>query len=182
MFKTLLIPITMALMPQISPAAEAWKLDGKVIHVEDGDTLTIMLDDHSKYSIRLTDIDAPETSHGPRKLGQPFSKVSKNSLTRLAINQRAVATCFEYDVHKTRPVCAVDVAGMDLSMEQLRRGMVWVYRANPRYVRRTAAYSLEDQARADRIGLWADPASNPIPPWKWRKQCWRDSECAGAGE
>ena len=76
MFKTLLIPITMALMPQISPAAEAWKLDGKVIHVEDGDTLTIMLDDHSKYSIRLTDIDAPETSHGPRKLGQPFSKVS----------------------------------------------------------------------------------------------------------
>lgn len=182
MFKPILTSILIALMHQASIAAQPWQLQGKITYVEDGDTLTLMQADYSRYSIRLTDIDAPETSHGPSRLGQPFSQVSKNSLTALAIGKQAVATCFEYDVHQTRPVCAVDVGGVDLSMEQIRRGMVWVYRSHPKYVRRTASFTLEDQARAARVGIWAEPGSKPIPPWEWRKQCWKNAQCAGAGQ
>ena len=51
-------------------AAQPWPVGGKVIHVEDGDTLTILQSDYSKVSVRLSDIDAPETSHGRGRPGQ----------------------------------------------------------------------------------------------------------------
>ena len=49
---------------QAAHAAQSWPMTGKVIHVEDGDTLTLLQSDYSKVSVRLSDIDAPETSMG----------------------------------------------------------------------------------------------------------------------
>ncbi len=52
------------------------QITGKVIHVDDGDTL-IMLDDQGfKRVIRLSDIDAPETSHGAKRGLLVFSAIS----------------------------------------------------------------------------------------------------------
>lgn len=47
------------LCSQLALAAQPWPMTGKVIHVEDGDTLTILQSDFSKVSVRLSDIDAP---------------------------------------------------------------------------------------------------------------------------
>ena len=53
---------------------------------------------------------------------------------------------------------------IDANAEQVRRGLAWVY---DRYVTDSDLYPLQDAARAERRGLWADSA--PTPPWEWRK-------------
>ncbi len=52
----------------------------------------------------------------------------------------------------------------DANVEQVRRGMAWVF---DRYVTDRSLYAVQDEARAARRGLWADP--DPVPPWEWRR-------------
>lgn len=163
--------------------AEPWALTGKVINVADGDSLTLMLEDFSKVSVRLSDIDAPESGHGQRRPGQPFSNASRQALSALVKGQQASATCYEIDNPKyKRSVCTVVVNGVNVNAEQLRLGMAWANRASPRYVRDSQSYVLEQQAKAAGRGLWSKNALPPIEPWVWRDQCWKKNACAGAGE
>jgi endonuclease YncB( thermonuclease family) len=53
--------------------------------------------------------------------------------------------------------------GIDANEEQIRRGMAWVF---DRYVKDRSLCRLQDAARADHLGLWAD--ASPIAPWDWR--------------
>ena len=55
-------------------------------------------------------------------------------------------------------------SGIDANAEQVRREMAWVF---DRYVKDRSMYPLQDQARAQRLGLWSD--ADPMPPWEWRK-------------
>jgi endonuclease YncB( thermonuclease family) len=57
------------------------------------------------------------------------------------------------------------VGSMDANLNQVRRGMAWVYR---KYARDPLYFRVEEEARAARRGLWADP--NRVPPWEWRRQ------------
>lgn len=162
-------------------AAQSWTLAGKVIHVDDGDTLTLLLPDNTKVHIRLSDIDAPETSHGRGRPGQPYSKASKQSLVGLAGGQQATATCYERDRYE-RAVCTVFVNGQDVNAEQLRHGMAWVYGANRTYVRNPTSTATEAKAQAEGVGLWSHKGPQPVPPWVWRRDCWTQQACDGAGE
>ena len=65
--------------------AQAETLLGKVIHVQDGDSITVLDDTHTQHKIRLTGIDAPERR-------QAFGNVSKESLAELVAGQ-SVAGC-----------------------------------------------------------------------------------------
>ena len=56
------------------------------------------------------------------------------------------------------------VDGLDVSEEQVRRGMAWVYRT---YSKDPQLLRLEADAREARLGLWAD--ATPVPPWEWRR-------------
>lgn len=155
-------------------------LQGKVVYVDDGDTLTILDAYHQQHRIRLTDLDAPETpkqKYG--KLGQPFSAVSGRNLAELAKGKQASAECFEFDGNE-RLVCRVFVDNADLSLTQIRSGLAWANRASKRYVRDDRAYQYEQEARRDRRGLWRE--QNPIEPWVWRRTCWGKGKCDGAGE
>ena len=49
------------------------ELTGRVIDVHDGDTITILDDQHNKHRIRLFGIDAPE-------LNQPYGQASRKAL------------------------------------------------------------------------------------------------------
>lgn len=160
--------------------APATHLHGKVIHIDDGDTLILLTEDYSKVNVRLTDIDAPESAHGTSRPGQPFSRRSRESLTQLAHGKLVDAECFDTDRYRRR-VCRVIASGVDINAEQVRRGMAWANRADKRYVRDPRAYSLEDEARASHRGLWASSVQ-PIAPWAWRKACWQKGACDGQGE
>lgn len=55
--------------------------------------------------------------------------------------------------------------GRNLNRELVRAGLAWWYQ---HYARRELILGdLEQEARAARRGLWADP--QPVPPWEWRK-------------
>jgi len=101
---------------------------------------------------------------------RPFGDRSRQSLAVLAFDRKVKANCPKVDRYG-RQVCSVLVNGKDVSAAQLELGMAWWLR---RYANEQAPQerllheSLEDRARADGAGLWAD--RNPTPPWEWRKQ------------
>src|SRR5688572_5724534 len=135
-------------------SAPAETFEGKVARVVDGDSLIVELK-QERIRIRLKEIDAPE-------LKQPFGKRSRESLTAMCAN-KAVRVLWTEKDRNGRTLGRVWCAGIDANAEQVRRGMAWVF---DRYVRDRTLYPLQDAAKSDRLGLWADAA--PIAPWQWR--------------
>ncbi len=155
-------------------------LEGKVIHVDDGDTVIVLNRENTKINVRLSDIDAPEISHGQTRPGQPYSRRSTQSLQDLALGKIVNATCYEEDRY-SRQVCTIRVSGIDVNAEQVRRGMAMANRANPRYLRNKEILKYEDEAREAGLGIWVK-GQVPIEPWIWRKACWQKSFCGTAIE
>ncbi len=137
-----------------SLAAPAAELEGRVVRVADGDTLTVLV--HNRMlRVRLVEIDAPEKR-------QAFGTRSGQSLAELCMNKPARIVTKGVDRYD-RVLGRVYCAGVDANAEQVRRGMAWVY---DRYVTDAGLYAQQDSARAAQRGLWADP--RPVPPWAWR--------------
>lgn len=127
---------------------------GRVVSVQDGDTLTVRVAGR-RVKVRLAAIDAPERD-------QPFGEQSRQSLSRMAFN-RTVSVAVQKIDDYGRTIGVVTVAGSNIEAEQVRRGLAWVYR---QYRHDSQLLALEAEARAARRGLWAD--ANPTPPWDWR--------------
>ena len=36
--------------------------------------------------------------------------------------------------------------------------------------------------KAAQLGLWSTQGPRPVPPWEWRRDCWKNKVCDGAGE
>ena len=137
--------------------AQAASLDGRVVAVADGDTVTLLVD-RQQVRVRLAEIDAPESK-------QAFGTRSRQSLHELCHGKSAQVQDNGRDRYG-RTIGQVTCAGIDANAEQVRRGMAWVY---DRYARRDSPlYALQDQARAARAGLWTDV--RPVPPWEWRQK------------
>lgn len=129
-----------------------------VVHVADGDTLTVRCgaDQATKQVVRLAEIDAPED-------GQPFGAVSRRALVEACLRQPATIAVRSRDVYG-RAVAKVSCAGTDAGAAQVAAGLAWVF---DRYARDAELYRLQDRARGSKAGLWSDPAA--MPPWEWRK-------------
>ncbi|OGT84318.1 MAG: nuclease [Gammaproteobacteria bacterium RIFCSPLOWO2_02_FULL_61_13] len=135
----------------------AWAdFTGRVVAVADGDTITV-LREREQVKVRLVEIDAPEKA-------QAFGNRSKQSLSDLCFNKTARLDDKGKDRYG-RTLARVYCDGADANAEQVRRGMAWVY---DRYVTDRGLYSIQDEARAAKRGLWAD--NSPVPPWEWRRK------------
>jgi endonuclease YncB( thermonuclease family) len=153
-------------------------VEGRVVSVDDGDTIRIRDADDRMHIIRFSDIDAPETPHGSDRPGQPHGREARKSLQALLLKRHARAECFELDMYK-RAVCHVYAEGSNANVAQVKRGMAMANRTNP--VRLPAEiYAAENSARAARLGLWRD--AQPVPPWTWRRQCWKERKCDATGK
>lgn len=141
-----------ALLPAFASAAT---LQGKVVHIADGDTLTVLVD-HEQVKVRLAEIDAPE-SH------QDYGQKAKQALGTLVFG-RDVSFANGGKDRYGRSVGRVRLGSLDVNAEMVRTGYAWVYR---KYAKDQSLYALEDEARAARRGLWA--GHDPVPPWEWRK-------------
>lgn len=138
-----------------APAAGAGELVGRVVKVQDGDTLTVLVD-HCQVKVRLASIDAPE-------LGQAFGKASRASLSGICAGREATVREAGRDRYG-RMIGEVACAGIDANAHQVRAGMAWVY---VRYAPAgSPLYTLEAAARGARRGLWDD--REPVAPWEWR--------------
>lgn len=139
------------------PAWADKPIEGLVVSVHDGDTLTILVG-KQQVKVRLAEIDAPE-------LHQPFGNRSKQSLAELCFQVTAKMEMVARDRYG-RAVSKVACAGTDASAHQVATGMAWVY---DRYSKPSSPlYPLQDTAKAAKRGLWAD--NEPVPPWEWRKR------------
>lgn len=132
-------------------------LDGRVVAIADGDTLTILDSQQIQHKIRLAAIDAPEKS-------QAFGQQAKQALSDVCYSRQAKVVVVDIDRYE-RFVGEVTCSGTYANEEMLRKGMAWVYR---KYAKGYGSfYSIETDAKKAQSGLWAD--SNPTPPWEWRK-------------
>ena len=142
----------------------AWAatLEGHVVGVAEGDTITILDATKAQYKIRLAGIDAPEKR-------QPFGNVSKQSLSDMVFGKQVVVDYQKLDRYD-RVVGKVIVDGMNANLEQVKRGLAWYfkkYKSELVLDDRLAYLHAEEDAINARIGLWVEP--NPIPPWGFRK-------------
>ncbi len=138
-------------------------LTGKVIKVADGDSITILDNTNTQYRIRLQGIDAPE-----RK--QPFGNASRKHLASLVAGKEVTVKWVKRDRYG-RIVGFVIVDGHDMNLAQVKTGMAWFYRYYQKELsreNRKLYAQAEDEARANKKGLWHD--KNPMPPWEWRRQ------------
>ena len=155
--------ITALLLVGLVASAQAGthQIEGRVVGVHDGDTITLLDSEHRQHKIRLDGIDAPE-------LGQPFGRASKLHLAELLAGREAVAECSKIDRYR-REVCRVLVGGADAGLEQVRAGIAWFFRRYAKELppnRRQRYADMEAEAKAERRGLWAD--AEPVAPWDWR--------------
>jgi endonuclease YncB( thermonuclease family) len=143
-----------------SCSAVGESLEGRVVHVQDGDTLTVLVvkvQVKEQVKVRLVEIDAPESR-------QAFGNRSRESLAAMCAGKTARVEWTTKDRFK-RTLGRVWCDGIDANAEQVKRGMAWVF---DRYVTDQSLYQVQDGARSAKLGLWAD--ASPTPPWEWRRQ------------
>lgn len=163
-------------------AASAWSspfdASGKIVFVDDGDTVVLLVDGRTQKKIRLSSIDAPESSHTNKqagRIGQPYSDNSGKYLAALAKGKTVDAHCFEADRYG-RDVCELFVDGRSINREMVKQGWAWAnVAAHGRYLRDKSLPSMEATARASHAGLWV--GLNPVAPWEWRDVCWKQGKC-----
>lgn len=152
-----LILLFLLLLPALPLGAET--LSGKVIGISDGDTITI-LKDKTQMKIRLYGIDAPEKS-------QAFGTKSKQYLSDLIFGKEVRVKTYRNDRYgRTLGEIYVGEGRLSVNAEMVKAGFAWWYQ---KYTpERLDLKALEDEARKERRGLWADP--HAIPPWEFRRK------------
>ena len=129
---------------------------GKLVKVLAGDTVEVL---HSGKAerIRLQGVDAPEK-------GQPYGNKARRFVIDAAAGKIVEVQPVTPDRYG-RVVAEVTLPrGESLNRLLMSEGYAWWYR---KYSVDVSLGTLEERARALRLGLWADP--DPVPPWEWRK-------------
>lgn len=139
----------------------------RVQWIVDGDTV-IVSKSWSDATIRLDSIDCPED-------GQHWGDIAKYGLIKLIGGQdvhleehgvddygRTLATIYIWHAQKNE--------WLNVNERMVTLGHAWVMRMFYDHLpvdRQDKLNRLESWAKSKRVGLWS--ASDPIPPWEWRK-------------
>ena len=142
---------------EIAWSAPAYALSGRVVKVSDGDSVTILDATQKQHEVRLHGIDTPEYR-------QPYGKAAMNALGKLVAGEGVCVDVKGADRYG-RTVGVVFKGNLNVNLRMVRSGYAWWYK---KYAPLDDDLRLAEQhARADGLGLWAEP--NPIPPWEWRE-------------
>ena len=147
----------------LSNFVHAKTIEGLVVGVSDGDTITVLDQQKNSYKIRLQGIDAPEKK-------QAFGEKSKQSLQDL-VHSKQVRIEYDKEDKYGRIVGKVTLDDVDVCLQQLVLGMAWHYKKyqNEQSVSDRALYSeTELKSKSLKLGLWSD--ATPMPPWEFRKK------------
>ena len=110
----------------VSSTSFARTIEGKVIKIADGDTITVLDSDNEQHRVRLAGIDAPEKK-------QPFGNASKKRLSELVGGKEVRVEFEKYDrygrivgkVLVTPPDCLTCGKTLDAGLAQITSGMAW---------------------------------------------------------
>ena len=157
MISNILQKLLFSLILSFSVLAHGETINGRVVGISDGDTLTVLDASNTQFKIRLAAIDAPEKA-------QPFGQRGKQKLSDLCYGKNASVKVVSTDRYG-RTVGDIVCAGINANQAMIQSGLAWVYRKYDKG--HEHLYAIEEEARNARHGLWTDP--NPIAPWDWRK-------------
>jgi endonuclease YncB( thermonuclease family) len=157
-----------------SPAT-AETMDAIVVSFPEGETIVVRDATSMKHEVKLSGIELIEQ-------GQPHFRESRRFLSSLLFSKSVrvewtrrnnrgwligkvslsppESRCHEASCPKT----------MDVGLTLLTGGLAWHKRNDPDQSQEDVARytAAEEQARARRVGLWAD--AKPVPPWEWRER------------
>lgn len=141
--------------------AAADTIEGKIVAIADGDTLTLLTSDHRQVKIRVAGIDAPEKA-------QAFGQAAKKAMSDCAFGKQANVEWKKLD-RFGRTIGKLTVDGADCGLRQIELGLAWHYKAYEREQQqadRLAYAEAERDAQKAGRGLWAE--AHPTPPWDFR--------------
>ena len=145
-----------ATFPTLGWAEES--LNGQVLRVIDGDTITIITDARQTKKIRLSEIDTPERD-------QPWGRQASRALSKKVANKSIVAKVSGVDRYD-RVIAEIFVEERNINHEMVSEGHAWAYR---RYLKNDHLLELERTAKEKGLGLWG-LTKDSIPPWQWRRE------------
>lgn len=144
------------------PATEqAGALQGKVVDLGWGDSVTVLDAQSKQHRVRLLGIDAPEKE-------QAFGPAARQKLSALVFG-KMIAVKYQKMDRNGRPLGKVLLGTTDVNLEMLKAGLAWYY-ANDSDLPATDRplyANAERDARAAGRGLWQD--EGPVPPWEFRQ-------------
>ena len=143
-------------------APRSFDIEGRVVRVFDGDTVSVLDRRNTQYKIRLFAIDSPEWD-------QPYGKAAKRELTQLVDGKQVGVKIADTDPYG-RKVGELWLGDTKINREMVARGYAWWYQYHGpgEHDLREA----EKAAQAEGRGLWA--GDSPMAPWDWRRQSRRN--------
>lgn len=132
-------------------------ISGKIVGVSDGDTVTLLTSKNMEIKVRLEGIDCPEKK-------QAYGQKAKQFTSDLCFGKQVTLQKIKQDKYGRALGYIKLPDGTNLNKEILKAGYGWHFK---KYNKSQELAALEQQAKAARKGLWADP--NPIAPWVFRK-------------
>jgi micrococcal nuclease len=141
--------------------AQPFVVDGKVVAIESGDTLTLINKKKIRHLVKLAGIDAPE-------LDQPFGDAARSYLQNLVYGKYIKAVGRRFD-DSGRLRGKLLLGGRDINLEIIIAGFAWHHvevAAEQSLTDRRLYEAAESHARRSKFNLWS--VQNPIPPWTFR--------------
>jgi endonuclease YncB( thermonuclease family) len=146
------------LLLALAPTLHAAVFRGTVTHVTDGDTLWVRpASGAALVEIRLLDIDAPESC-------QAWGAEAKAALRERVLHRAVRVRTRGVDKYHRR-LARIELRGEDMGAWLVRDGHAWSSRFHGKAGRYAA---LEEQARRERRGLWAQ--SGAVEPRSFRQR------------
>jgi micrococcal nuclease len=129
----------------------------RLAQVVDGDTVLVTTDAGQKVAVRILGIKAFDAK-ADRDPTARFGKAAVDELSRSMTNEpvRVAVDATPKDRHG-RTLATLYVGGKDVGLALVKQGLALVYTVHP-FPAMSLYLEQQEAARADRRGLWADPA------------------------
>lgn len=136
----------------------AASIEGTVIKVSDGDTITVQGLNNEKIKVRFYGVDAPEKK-------QEYGIKSLDVLKKKIDKKRVVVDVKDKDRYG-RIVGVVYHEGVNVNLYMVETGNAWWYQ---QYAKNDKMLRVgQETAMNDKKGLWGE--EKPLPPWEFRKK------------
>ena len=134
-------------------AAPLRTVTATITKITDGDTVQAVTPEGTKLKVRLYGIDAPETTKG-KTPGEPFGNDARNYLASL-ISQKSVRVEIRDIDRYRRMVAIVWLAERNVNQEMIAAGLAEAYGEYLKPPYRTPFLQAEQDAKAQRKGIWS---------------------------
>ena len=156
--KRLFTSVLLLVLLQATTHAEPLILQGRIVRVTDGDTVTLLDELQTQHKIRLAGIDAPESA-------MAYGLHATLYLVSLVLGKTVEAVTYKQDRYG-RTVATLMFGEQDINLSMIQVGLAWHYKKyageQPAEEARTYAQA-EVLARTKNLALWQD--SDATAPW-----------------